>query len=532
MSCARRLLIAVVGLLLLFQVALLAAQETPSLPTPPSVTNLFREEFFLEPSERRKFSAASTENFILIPQSAPEWNSSVAIVTDFAPSRPAGRGRGIRSQALKGIRSIEEAKEWIRREKKTHSFEGIQIYELSLPIGTSKAQKRYWVGNKSFTSLSEAVSAVALIQKMIESQGGDFLQAVEMAKELAQPEPALQAAPEVLKTQAQFQKEEEIMLRWIDQLEIGDQLWGPFQGVTSGERILYQSFGETTWRSTNMAQRKFQSQVGFWSHRLVFKGIRFPLNTLDPFVELTGALESTGNDGGSQLDTSIGVEWRPLQRNSWLENFRPWGIPLLVWAKNYRFFMQYFNRRNLKDEIAFIRDEDFRMGFNIFYEWGVDLPSLAQRTKSKDLFDLLTNYVWGEYFGEYSWRHSNFTTEENYDAWLLDTSLILGIKTPAVKLPPNPLNEELVFMPYLRFAMTANTEFSNPFDNKYFVAVGIRWMPFRDYRFQENEWLFKTKVFAEWLAIGKIQHLKQDQDNRPLPDEDWRIGVSFSLRRF
>ncbi len=525
MSCAPKLARSLIGFFFLFQSVLLQAQEAPPPAAQPAVNALFREEFFLEPTERGALSAAPAENFILLQQSAPDWDSNVAIVTDFA-------GKGTRSQTLKGIHSVEEAKEWIRKERKAHAFEGVQIYELPLSLRNGKIQKRYWVGNKSFASLNDAISAIARAQKKIETQGGNFLQAVEMTKELAQPDPSMQTGAEVVKTQAQFLKEEEIMLRWLDQLDIGDELFGPFQGVNTGERILYQTFGETTWRSTNLAQRRFRSQVGFWTHRLVFKGLRAPLNTIDPFVELTGALESSPNDGGSQLDTSIGFEWRPLERNAWLDNFRPGGIPLLIWAKNYRFFMQYYNRRNLKDEILFIRDEDFRAGFSIFYEWGIDLPSLTQEARNDNFVDLLNNYVWGEYFGEYAFRKSNFTTEENYDAWILDTSIVLGLKTPGLKLPPNPLNEELVLMPYLRFAMTSNTEFSNPFDNKYYVSAGLRWMPFRDYRFQNNEWLFKTKVFAEWLAIGKVQNFKQDQDNRPLPDEDWRIGVSFSLRRF
>jgi hypothetical protein len=86
-------------------------------------------------------------------------------------------------------------------------------------------------------------------------------------------------------------------------------------------------------------------------------------------------------------------------------------------------------------------------------------------------------------------------------------------------------------MPYVRFAMIANTRLSNRSDNRYYVSVGIRWMPFRDYRFINNEWLFKTKFFAEYLALGKVRNLKYD-DVRPEPDEDWRIGLAWSLRRF
>lgn len=499
--------------------ASVAAQE-PS-PPEPSANFIFRDRFYLPPSQKIRYKTVPADGLLLLEERAPGSDAKVALVSDFAP-------RALRSRALKGIESVDQAKEWIRAEKKELSYEGVSILKLPLPLTDGRKEERYWVGNKSFISLEEAAREIAVVQSLIKAQGGNFSRAVALAEEFKGPEAAL--AEEKANAKAQFQREEQIAFRWIDQLEIGETLYGPFQGEPAGEPILYQSFGEGSFRTTNLAQRRFDAFVGFWTNRLVFKGIRFPIATLDPYVELTGAMESTGNDGGNQLDTSIGFEWRPLARSSWLENYRPWGLPLLKFAKNYRFFFQFFNRRNLKDEILNIHDEDLRVGFSIFYEWGIDLPAVNQGRDS-GFIGFLTHDVWGEYFGEYAFRRTNFTTERHFDAWLLDTSLILGLKTPGLRLPTNPINDELMLMPYFRFGLTANTELSNPFDNKYFVAVGVRWMPFRDYRFVNNEWLFKTKFFAEYLGIGKIQCLKQD--NRcPLTDDDWRIGVSFSLRRF
>ena len=503
----------------LFTSVPLLAQD--SAPSEHPANFLFRDKFFLSSSQKVRYKTVSADGLLLLEQPAPEWNSTVALVSDFAP-------QALRTRTLKDIPSVDKAKEWIHTQKKELSYEGIPIVGLPFPAAEGRTEQRYWVGDKSFASFEEATREIAMIQSLIRAEGGDFSRAVALAKESKEPEMALPA--EEVKTKAQFEREEEIAFRWIDQMEIGEKLFGPFQGDTAGEPILYQSFGEGSFRTSNLAQPRWNSWVGFWTNRLVFKGIHFPLNTLDPYVEVTGALEGTGNDGGSQLDTSVGFEWRPLARSSWLENYRPWGLPLLKFAKNYRFFMQYFNRRNLKDEIANISDEDFRVGFSIFYEWGIDLPS-ADQGRDTGFIGFLTNYVWGEYFGEYAFRHTNFTTEEKFNAWILDSSIILGVKTPPLRLPSNPVNDELSVMPYFRFGLTANTELSNPFDNKYFVAVGVRWMPFRNYRYVNNEWLFKTKFFAEYLGIGNIQCLKQDH-GCALTDDDWRIGVSFSLRRF
>ena len=498
----------------------LFAQEPPT--SEPPANYILRDQFYLSPSQKSHFNASPADDFLVVERPNPEWNSNVAIVGGFA-------SQALRTRVLKDVQSVDQAKEWIRAQKKATSFEGVQILTLPMKLPGGDTKEVYWVGNKSFDSFDKAAGEIAMAKSLIEMQGGNFAKALELTNEFKEPEEA--PLSKEIKTEAQFQREEQIALRWADQLDIGEEFWGPFQGVPAGEPILYQSFGESTWRSTNLAEKKFDSQVGFWTNRIVFKGVRAPLSTIDPYVEVTAAMESSPNDGGNQLDTVIGVEWRPLVRSTFLENFRPWGgIPLLKWAKNYRFYVQYMDRRNLKDEIANIRDFDTRFGVDIFYEWGIDLNPIDQ-APGKGFAGFLTDYTWGEYFGNYGWRDTNFTAEENFDAWLLDTSIILGLKTPAVRLPANPINEHLILMPYLRFALIANTRLSNPTDNRYYVAAGVRWMPFRSYRFVNNEWLLKTKIFAEYLAIGKVQNLKQD-DSGPQPDEDWRIGIAWSLRRF
>lgn len=517
------------GLILIFFFLLLpalapSAQETPAPEVPPAeppANYLFRDQFYLSPAQKLRHNTFQADGFLLVERSNPDWNSGISMISGFA-------SEALRTRVLKDVQTVEQAKDWIKKEKQTTAFEGVPILRLPLNLPKGDMKDVFWVGNRGFDSYERAAAAIVMTQALVENQGGNSARALELAEEFVEPEPA--APGEEPKTHAQYEKEEEIALKWIDQMDIGESLWGPFQGTSAGEPILYQSFGETTWRSTNLAESKFNSQVGFWTNRLVFKGIRFPLSTIDPFVELTVAPEATANDGGNQLDTAVGIEWRPLLRNQWFSNFRPWGLPLLKFVQNYRFFMTYYDRRNLKDEIANIRDFDFRVGIDIFYEWGIELNPIDQEPP-KGLAGFLAEYSWGEYYGNYAWRDTNFTAEENFDAWILDNSLILGAKVPLMKLPQNPMNEKLMLMPYFRLGLIYNTRLSNPADNRYFVAVGLRWMPFRDYRFTNNEWLFKTKIFAEYLAIGKVQNFHQD-DSRPWPDEDWRMGIAWSLRRF
>ena len=87
-------------------------------------------------------------------------------------------------------------------------------------------------------------------------------------------------------------------------------------------------------------------------------------------------------------------------------------------------------------------------------------------------------------------------------------------------------------MPYLRFEQVANAEYSFYYQNQFSLIAGLRWMPFMDYRWKENEWLSKTAVFGEWFGIGRTQYLKQDGKPADIPNYDLRFGVKFSSRRF
>ena len=167
----------------------------------------------------------------------------------------------------------------------------------------------------------------------------------------------------------------------------------------------------------------------------------------------------------------------------------------------------------------------------IFHEWGVDLPSVTER-KSTTIPDYLRNYTWGEYFGSYTFQRTNFSSEKKFDAFIFNSSLTLGITLPSIPVPNNPFISDLTFMPYMRFEHVNNTQHSFPHQNYYFVAAGMRWMPFRNYRFKENEWLYKMKVFGEFVGVGKVRNWKQDDEVPNAVDYDWRIGINWSSKRF
>jgi hypothetical protein len=146
--------------------------------------------------------------------------------------------------------------------------------------------------------------------------------------------------------------------------------------------------------------------------------------------------------------------------------------------------------------------------------------------------DYIRQYVWGEYFGNYYVSKTNFSSEKSFNAFIANSTVTLGIKLPGIPLPHNYINDELVFMPYMRFEHVNNASFSFWYQNQYFVAAGLRIMPFRAYRWKENEWLSKTAIFGEFVGVGGTQRVKQDGNPPLVPTYDLRFGVKFSSRRF
>ena len=104
-----------------------------------------------------------------------------------------------------------------------------------------------------------------------------------------------------------------------------------------------------------------------------------------------------------------------------------------------------------------------------------------------------------------------------------------------ITLVANQVTDASLTIPtFTKFASEAidGTNYTFFYQNYYFVAAGLRIMPFRNYRWKENEWLSKTAIFGEWIGLGRDQFLKQDGSPPNVPNYDLRFGVKFSSRRF
>ena len=490
-------------------------------PQEPRVNYLFRDTFYASPDLKLKYDIYETADFLLVRGQERGPTGEFAVMTGF-------EGPVIESRVLKNVRTIEAANAFLEKNTRKIFFERVPIKELPLARTDGSVVPMFWVGQKAFSSLEQAQSSVAEVRAIVEAGGGNFDRALTLIGEFFPEAPA----PTEEEAMARYLREEELALKVLDWLDIGEEPFGIFQGVPPGEKILWQSFGETSYRFTNLDSPNYDSQVGYWTNRIVFRGIRFIGEpTVDPFVEVTAALESNGKNFPSHLDLIAGLEYRPFQRIAYFENFNVDGLQLLKFMRGYRLFIQYMERRNLTDEITGSRDIDLWFGAGIFYEWGLDLKEPWAKKHRERVSDWIREFVWGEYYGSYRYERSDFAAIDEFNSWVWNSSLILGLKWPSIQLPKNPVNDELLLMPYLRFEHVTNPRRTSlGYQNRLFVVGGIRWMPFRSYQFQNNEWLFLTKIFAEYVGIGAVQHPGSVSGN--VPQRDWFIGAKASFKRF
>jgi len=499
--------------------------EPEQVSKEPAINFILRDTFYFSPDLKIKYNTYESDGFLLIKEKRPDMNSKFSIVSGFD-------GAVLESLAMKNVNTIEEAHIYLKKNAKVTRFMNVMIKDLPLPKKDSALATHYWIGEKSYPSIELAQASIVAAKTAVETRGGDFERAIKLSEEFSPMEPKVTTEEEVA---SNYQQEEKLAIKAMDWLHVGDKLWGPLNtpGYPYGEPVLWQSFGESSFRFTNLSHQEYNSQVSFWVNRIVLKGIRAPFGTtLDPYLEVTPSLETNGLNFPSNLVLTGGIEWYPLIRNVWLQNYRGIGdVPWLDFVRGYRFYIQYMHEENLKDEIVGTKDYDVRAGIDIFKEWGLELPKLGSKPIHNKFMDYVNDYVWGEYYGSYHYEATDLSPLKDFNSFIVSNSLALGVKWPSIPLPHNSVNNEFLLMPYLRFEEATNMNHPLSYQNYYFVAAGLRWMPFRSYEYMDNEWLFKCKIFFEYIGMGGVF---RPSANTAIdtPIRDYRIGINFSHRRF
>ncbi len=469
----------------------------------------FKDQFYMPHETRLKYATYDCLSFILTKQEVDDWNSFFSVVTGFDQSI-------LETRILKDVQTVDEARDYFESNSKRIDYKGASILEVTLKKKDGSDYQMYWVGQKAFSNLEQAQGAVLKIKKILDAKNLNFDDSVEVAENYSQSFTGAEkvaAKEEVgLGEKPNFQNEEEFFFDVIDGLEL-NKFYGKYP---EDEWFLYQAVGEATFRNTNLDNRSFNAVTGFNSNRVVFRGLKFFGSSIDPYVEGIIRFETNSRAFSNSIDWTGGLEYRPFRLNKALEK-SPW----TEWAKNIRMYLTYTRRDPIKDISFGDRDHDLQVGIDYFKEWGIDLPKEGDDD----------SFLWGEWFGNYYFSKTGLGSTDDFDSYVLNSAVRMGIKWPRIPLPENPINDELVVMPYFLFEHVNTTGTGFFFQNRYFVGAGVRLMPFRSYRFLNSQWLFKTKLFFEYEGVGSTQYSKRNPPSS-VPDRDYRLGINVSLNRF
>ncbi|MBI4398639.1 MAG: hypothetical protein HY586_05895 [Candidatus Omnitrophica bacterium] len=485
-----------------------ANSEESSDPKAPALSG-FQSGFYISHELRLKYPTYDCLDFILIQQREDGWNSLFSVVT--------GSSDGVlETRILKGIQTVDEAREYFEKYAKPFTYEGVTVQEVTLVNKSQELYKLYFVGQIAFSSLKDAQQAIDAVKKEITAADGDFAASVEEAKRYAASftgeEYVVEKTSEPIPIKPNFQEEEDIFFGIYDGVN-PRRFWGKYP---EEDWYVYQAVGETTYRNTNLDSRSFNAQVGYFNNRIVMRGLKFFGSSVDPYIEATVRFETNDLNFNNTVDFMAGAEYRPFRLNKTLAN-SVW----TDWIRNFRVYVIYAQREPIKDIIAGSRDHDVEAGFDYFKEWGIDMPKEGEKD----------TWLWGELFMDNHFLKTDFSTDDDFSAFIFNNAGKIGFKFPRIPLPKNPINDELVFMPYCFFDQVANSGHSFFYQNRYFIGAGMRVMPFRSYRFLNSQWMFRLKIFGEYIGYGGAQYSKAEPPSS-VPDRDYRVGLNISLNRF
>lgn len=161
----------------------------------------------------------------------------------------------------------------------------------------------------------------------------------------------------------------------------------------------------------------------------------------------------------------------------------------MTWLRQVRLYAVCLRAVYLQDgnEVRRRPREDFRLGIDLYREWGLDRDGGS----------------WGEFWGDCSWRRTNLY-DDNYRSWVFALVPKIGVKGPIEALRPYLTGE---------IAIAGRSEF---WQNRAAIGLGMRILPFSGHT---------PKVYVEGLWI--VGYFR----GRPPPGtpyQDVRLGITFS----
>jgi len=160
-------------------------QAKPAAPEVKPGPNFFAENFFATSGSKLDNKITEIRGFPVLKAHSREQNAEYAIVTDFG-------GGVVKSRSLPGLMDPKAIDTYIKSNLQTAQFEGVEIRQLPVPNAKGDPTTLYWVGDKAFATPQDATAAIVSTKMMVESTGGNFVEAVRAAPiYIPEPEPVI-----------------------------------------------------------------------------------------------------------------------------------------------------------------------------------------------------------------------------------------------------------------------------------------------------------------------------------------------------
>lgn len=271
-------------------------------------------------------------------------------------------------------------------------------------------------------------------------------------------------------------------------------------------RFEHQFYGDFANRTTNLYLESYDYNAvsGWLENRLILGTWERDRGKVRPYFKTTAALSAHPLAWENTLVNGIGIEYRPWVDNARLEEGS------FAWVTSLRAYAEYLSLIYLRDKSS-SPDHDFRIGIDLWRERG--LEKLNERPDGSYEF----SPQWSEVYANLAYQDTNFY-ESAYDNLVFCIQARSGVRWPYI-------TRDVSLMPYILVEVDAS---GHPYfwQNRAILGVGARIMPFQH---SNSDYLNKTKIYVEYIRI--MDYLKDEPTPGTIPEDDFRIGASFSLNR-
>lgn len=277
-------------------------------------------------------------------------------------------------------------------------------------------------------------------------------------------------------------------------LTVSSAFAAPAAPSQAQDPLFMEMWNRVAYYETNVERDRFSKILGRSEGRLGFNIMELPLQVYAVYYAVLSQDENYWNNSFFPGFGARIFPFKSFEATHWANEWLP---GLRIYAESLS--SSYLQNED-EAEAAGLRDNDTRLGLEIYHEWNLDNPDRG--------------FPWAELWANYSYRSTNFTAGD-------DSSNVFFMQ------PRMGWHLGYGIGAYLAVDMTLS-------DNESYwlniadYGLGIRFEPWRE-QSDANDLFRKFKMFAEVVGVSYLKDKPANPDNEV--SSDVRFGIEFSYGR-